>query len=137
MRKQCCQCDELSLKSMAPGNGLCQNHWNEHQFGVGIPRVPITVFTECANGVNLDGESVEALESFAVYRGSTEARLGHLLFTGVSKSTRDRAIRLCAHYADLKARAMRARMDGRVSVALAYEGDCERLYARLPKVARW
>lgn len=40
-------------------------------------------------------------------------------------------------YAHTRAAAMRARMEGRISVALRLEGDCEAIYLWLPQNAKW
>lgn len=65
-------------------------------------------------GINLDDDyTVEELEAF------------YKAFSGL------------ASYAQTKAKAMRARVDGRINAALLDEEDCEVIYKRLPDAAKW
>lgn len=63
--------------------------------------------------INLGACTVEELEAY------------HKAFTGL------------ASYAQTKAKAMRARVDGRINAALLDEEDCEAIYKRLPDAAKW
>lgn len=81
---------------------------------------------------NLDGMFPDELEVYA-------KRLRELPIVGNSASARDDcSLRLrLVRYAELKAQAMRERMTGNVSIALALEKRCDAIYDHLPDCARW
>lgn len=47
------------------------------------------------------------------------------------------ATKTIGRYAAVKYRAMRNRLAGNITMALALEERCERIYAQLPEFARW
>lgn len=51
---------------------------------------------------------------------------------GTKRATAD-----LANYASNKAVAMRHRQEGDITIALQYEGICDRIYKELPLWARW
>lgn len=46
-------------------------------------------------------------------------------------------LRLLADYAEIKANAMRYRLEGDILTAVRLERSCQRLYGKLPEWARW
>ncbi len=54
-----------------------------------------------------------------------------------AEANRGRVSRELLDYAGLKAEALEARARGEVTLALALEGECDRLYGRLPRRERW
>lgn len=50
---------------------------------------------------------------------------------------RSMRLRLAQDYATLKARAMRAREAGQITLAMSIEDQCETIYNRLPEADRW
>lgn len=48
-----------------------------------------------------------------------------------------RASKVQRHYAQSKIAAISHRLAGRITDALRYEQECERLYATMPKRVRW
>jgi hypothetical protein len=83
---------------------------------------------------NLDAMTQVDLVAFAVaHKGRSGARL---LFPKGGRGTAVATTDL-VNYAWNKATAMACRLRGDISNALLYEGICERIYAGLPKFARW
>jgi len=83
---------------------------------------------------NLDAMPYDDLVAFAVaHKGRSGARL---LFPE-GGPLRASATASLVNYAWNKATATACRLRGDISNALLYEGICERIYAGLPKFARW
>jgi hypothetical protein len=54
-----------------------------------------------------------------------------------AEAHRGRLCRELLDYAGLKAEALEARARGEVGLALALEGECDRIYGGLPRRERW
>ena len=84
--------------------------------------------------MNFDAMSAEELMEFwAKHKSGRDYRE---LFPDGGKGSKTAAADL-ANYAINKATAMQCRIKGDIPTALMYEGICDRIYDRLPAMARW
>lgn len=87
-----------------------------------------------ANTPNLDAESIDDLMTF--WNKHQSGRASRELFPDGGRGSKTATADL-ANYASNKATAMRCRLAGNITGALQYEGICDRIFDRLPQIARW
>ena len=86
---------------------------------------------------NPDGVDIDDLIGLIEFIGTAPAVASLTLYPELEPREAYHVVLKIKKYADIKAAAMRCRLDGRIDHAMSFEVSCENLYSNLPIAVRW